>query len=418
MLYLVVIYFCFFTYVAFQKFPWAVYLFILSLPTYLIRFSFGPLPSTLLEVSFFALILGWILTVRKTDIEILKKNIVEHRVFSGFIAGALIFSFIGACISMIGAEFPMQKLIYGVGEWRALFLEPILLFLILITRKEKIEENKVVLSLLGAAVFVSVIAVIQKFTGLLFPPSLWDDYLFGRVTSIYTTANAIGLFTVPILFLSVSVVRDKKILVSLAVVLLALANYFSFSQGAWIAIGAGILAYLCVYGYKKISIAITILGIIGCLVMPSMRTAVLFEDRAGQNRIIIWKHTIEYFVASPKNFIFGAGIRNFFDAIQKPFYNPTVLEPLKYPHNILLNFWSEIGLFGMLSFVGIIGYLYYFAFHITDRQKRAACIAALTALIVHGMVDVPYFKNDLSMLFWILAFTILVHYHTTKKSVK
>lgn len=394
-----------------------MYLCVLSLPTYLIRFNFGPLPSTLLEVSFFALFLGWIFTIKKEDFHLLKQNILEHKAFFGCVLGILLFSFVGACISMVGAEFPVQKLIYGVGEWRALFLEPIILFFILLTRKEKIEENKMILSLLGAAVCVSIIAIIQKFTGSLFPPSLWDDYLFGRVTSIYTTANAIGLFTAPILFLSLSVARGKKVLVFLALIVLALANYFSMSQGAWIAIGAGALAYLFVYGYKKIALGIAVLGIVGCLVVPSMRTAVLFEDRAGQNRIIIWKHTIEYFVSSPKNFVFGAGIRNFFDAIQKPFYNPHVLEPLKYPHNILLNFWSEIGLCGMLSFVGIIVCLYYFAFHITDRQKRAACIAALTALIVHGLVDVPYFKNDLAMLFWILAFTIVNHYYTAKKSV-
>ncbi len=26
----------------------------------------------------------------------------------------------------------------------------------------------------------------------------------------------------------------------------------------------------------------------------------------------------------------------------------------------------------------------------------------MTALLIHGLVDVPYFKNDLAMLFWII----------------
>ncbi|MBU1180368.1 hypothetical protein KJ885_05475, partial [Patescibacteria group bacterium] len=29
-------------------------------------------------------------------------------------------------------------------------------------------------------------------------------------------------------------------------------------------------------------------------------------------------------------------------------------------------------------------------------------ICAMSALLIHGLVDVPYFKNDLSILFWII----------------
>ena len=37
------------------------------------------------------------------------------------------------------------------------------------------------------------------------------------------------------------------------------------------------------------------------------------------------------------------------------------------------------------------------------RQKDTLPVqAALVALIIHGLVDTPYFKNDLSVLFWVL----------------
>lgn len=405
MLYLVAIYFLLFTYLAIKKFPLAVYLFLLTIPTYLIRFDIGPLPSTLLEASFVALVIGWVVTFQKNDNEKFKVFIANNKRLFVFLLCILLFSFIGACTSMIGAENPVQKLIYGIGEWRALFLEPIILFAILITRKETLEQKKMILSLVGAAVIVSTVAVIQKFTGLLFPPSLWDDQLFGRVTSIFTSANAIGLFTVPILFLSLLVLK-KAYYIWAGVVIILLANAFSISQGAWIAIGAGALVYLFMLGHKKISIAIAIVGVVGSLVLPGMKEAVLFQDQAGKNRLTVWSHTAEYLIDSPQNFIVGSGIRNFYDAIQKPWHNPKTLEPLKYPHNIVLNFWTEIGLFGMISFVGILVSLFIVAFKIEDRQKKAACVAALSALVVHGLVDVPYFKNDLAMLFWVLAFLV------------
>ncbi len=405
MLYLVAIYFFLFSYLAIKKFPLAVYLFLLTIPTYLIRFTIGPLPSTLLEVSLFALMIGWVATSQKNDNKKFKMFIISHKRLVVFLLCLLLFSFIGACTSMIGATNPVQKLIYGIGEWRALFLEPIILCAILVTRKEMLDEKKMILSLIGAAGIVSTVAVIQKFTGLLFPPSLWDDQLFGRVTSIFTSANAIGLFTVPILFLSLSILK-KAYYVWAGIVIILLANAFSISQGAWIAIGAGVLVYLCMLGYKKISIAITIVGVVGLLVLPGMKEAVLFQDQAGKNRLTIWTHTVDYLVENPKNFVLGSGIRNFYDAIQKPWHNPKELEPLKYPHSIVLNFWTEIGLFGMLSFVGVLVSLFIAACKIDDRQTRAAYLAALVALVVHGLVDVPYFKNDLALLFWICAFLI------------
>lgn len=416
MLYLVGIYFLLFTYLSIKKFPIAVYLLLLTLPTYLIRFNLGPLPSTLLEVSLFGLFLGWLFGIRKEDIQKLKSDIRGHKTFFIFVATLLLFSFIGGLTSMIGATNPTEKLIYGIGEWRALFFQPILFFIILLTRREQLDNKKIIASLAGAAVFVSSIAVIQKFTGFLFPPSLWDDQLFGRVTSIFTSANAIGLFTAPIVFLSLSIFKDKKYVVLVSAILILLANAFSVSQGAWIAIGAGLLVYMFILGYKKLAIGIALVGIAGSLIIPSMREAVLFQDQAGQNRVNLWTHTADYLTESPKNFILGSGIRNFFDAIQKPFYNPKVLEPLKYPHNIILNFWTEIGLFGMISMMGLLVCLFRFACQIEDKQKRAAFLAALVTLVIHGLVDVPYFKNDLSMLFWTIAFLVFVN-QTPRKLV-
>ena len=36
------------------------------------------------------------------------------------------------------------------------------------------------------------------------------------------------------------------------------------------------------------------------------------------------------------------------------------------------------------------------------RAFAVMMASAMIALVVHGLVDVPYFKNDLAMLFWLL----------------
>jgi O-antigen ligase len=68
-----------------------------------------------------------------------------------------------------------------------------------------------------------------------------------------------------------------------------------------------------------------------------------------------------------------------------------------------LNFWSEIGLFGLLAFLGIIVWFYKIGIRNREYGISIILMAAMTALLVHGLVDVPYFKNDLSVLFWILV---------------
>ena len=146
--------------------------------------------------------------------------------------------------------------------------------------------------------------------------------------------------------------------------------------------------------------------------MPSVQEGVLFRDQAGKNRLRLWGYSWTFLKQNPKNFMLGTGVRQFFRKIQKPYYDTKVMERLIYPHNIFLNFWTEIGLFGMLAIVFILGYATYLSNKIRQNNKiiGAGLLAMLTALVVHGLVDVPYFKNDLAFLFWILIALVFIEY--------
>ena len=92
---------------------------------------------------------------------------------------------------------------------------------------------------------------------------------------------------------------------------------------------------------------------------------------------------------------------------RKQMWQPT--EIYMYPHNIFLNFWSELGIFGALLFSWIIAkFLWqsgYFLIKEKDHLERYFVLglaASMIALVVHGLVDVPYFKNDLAALFWVI----------------
>jgi len=402
MVLLVTAYFICFCILAWKNFSLAIGFLIALLPAYLIRFNIGPIPSTILEINFFAILIIWIAKHLKTDRQVIFEIIKRYRLLTLFTFLLIIATFISCFLHPI----PLRAL----AIWRAYFLEPILLFTIIVGHKKNITADSLIKHLMVASIGISLLAIIQKISGQFYPPSLWDDELFGRVTSFFTSPNAIGLFLVPVFLLSLPLLRKYNIFAILHAVISLFAIGLSMSQGAWIALAVGLLIYLFFTNYKKTVFAIATFGIIAVLTIPSLKSAIFFEDQSGQNRLTLWRYSIEYLTDSPQNFIMGSGLRTFFNEVQRPHYDVKQMERLIYPHNIILNFWLETGLIGTIAFVGIV----ICAVKITAKKEsdyfveKAAIYAAISAIFIHGLVDVPYFKNDLSMLFWLIIAVVII----------
>jgi O-antigen ligase len=99
--------------------------------------------------------------------------------------------------------------------------------------------------------------------------------------------------------------------------------------------------------------------------------------------------------------ILGAGLAGYQQVVE-PYHDKEYIEIYLYPHNVILNFWSEVGILGLLAFLGIVIWFYNKGFKIRDNLS-AMLMAGMLVILVHGLVDVPYFKNDLAILFWILV---------------
>lgn len=404
MIFLLAIFFILILTAALINFRLGTAILILLLPAYLIRFSAGPLPSTLLELVFGAVFLVWLFRYARADWPVIKETIARNRLLFLFIflffAGSLI------------AAFTNPLLLKALGLWRAHFLEPAALFFVLIGRQKSISARDLIKYLAWSTVSISALAIVQKLTGQFYPPSLWDDQLSGRATAFFTTPNAIGLYLAPVILLATATAAprtDESKNYFYIIFLALLAVFFSFSQGAWVALGLGAVLFAFLTGYKKTALAALVIGLVTAFAVPQIRSAVLFQDQAGQNRLALWSYSLNYVTASPKNFFLGSGMRMFFNEVQRPYYNVEEMERLIYPHNLFLNFWLETGLLGMISFTGLLVCLFILGAKTlrNDRLMGAAIIGALAVFVVHGLVDVPYFKNDLAMLFWIITALIV-----------
>jgi hypothetical protein len=129
---LVAVYFIFFSFLAWKNFRLAFVFFLILLPSYLIRFQIGPLPSTVLELSFGALFLIWLIKYSRYDIKNIIATSQKHKIL--FIAFDLFF------VSSVVSVLISDLLILSLGVWRAYFLEPMILFLI--ARQKKRYKNK------------------------------------------------------------------------------------------------------------------------------------------------------------------------------------------------------------------------------------------------------------------------------------
>jgi len=369
------------------------------LPTYLFRSYVWFLPFTFLEIAIWVLFIGWSVSLLKNK----TRKEIPYKL-------PIIFIFVASAVGM----FLGPNLYSSAGLWKAYFIEPIMFFVVLVNVLQKENTKQVILWALGiSTIIISWLAIFQKFTAFgIYEPS-WIAAANRRVTSIFSSPNAVGLYLAPIVAIYfgwlLTELKDlQKTFLKLAIVIPALiAILFTISQGTWLGLAAAI-TFLAFFGWnKKYTTGIVVGLIIIILAIPITRDIVLpfitFSDTAGKNRLELVQLGSQQ-LRSFKTFIFGSGILGFAE-IQNTFRNPLKIEPLLYPHNIILNFWLEIGLLGLIAFAMIVIKFFKTAKEKILQQKNwltLGVVAAMITILVHGLIDVPYFKNDLAVLFWIV----------------
>lgn len=372
-----------------------VLLFPVILPAYVVRFRIGPLPTTLVELALLALVVA----VTMQDRRIWQdgwKRITPWR-----------YPIIAWSLATLIAVIVAPDHVAAIGLWRAYVLEPLAYFVLLsgCLKKEK-DGQRLIQALIAATTFVFIWALVQFVTGHGIPHP-WDtDLATRRATGPFPFPNAVSLFCAPIAALCIGLLTLEKIADKTLRIWLIVgaasgfgATLLAKSAGGTIAIlVASSLALLLNKKTRTWMLGSIILALIIALGVPQIRTPLVrllsFQDWSGKVRLIIWKETTNMLKDRP---VFGAGFGAYPDVI-KPYHTATAIEIFQYPHDILLNLWSETGLLGIVAFAWICV--------IWFRRSRLSSLAyalPLLAILIHGLVDVPYFKNDLAIVFWALA---------------
>ncbi|MEA3249143.1 MAG: O-antigen ligase family protein [Patescibacteria group bacterium] len=393
----------------------ALAVFCALLPVYLIRFTitlpFGPLdglPTTLLEIFFVVLFLSWLLFGKEGQ----KGQKVGLCVWLPGITLLLIGSVVGVLVS--------PDPIAALGVWRAYFLEPVLFFVMFTDMVRDASTRRMVLGALGISISViGISAVYQKVTGFGIPNPVWVPEEVRRVTSFFGFPNGVGLIAAPITVLmagwTVSSTRKDGafrnltvfLLGGMAAVLGVLSVLFAVSEGAMLGVAAGLLVFGLLYRPLRKAALIVLIAACALTIFYKPLTdytslMLSMRDDSWHVRQIVWQESLDMLYDRP---IMGAGLAGYQTALE-PYHEAKHIEIFMYPHNFLLNFWSETGIIGLAGFLVIVWTFFMVAIRLyRDRKGEwlpTGVIAAMIALLIHGLVDVPYLKNDISLLFWII----------------
>jgi O-antigen ligase len=229
-------------------------------------------------------------------------------------------------------------------------------------------------------------------------------------TALYTSSPEVAMYLEPPFALAAGFVmfadqRRDRLLALAWMAFLAPALTLTLSRGAYFAIAALLLVAIATSRARVwLAAAAVVTGILLFQVpLVARRFAGQFDLGDAQTtirgRLSIFSDTLSMLREHP---IFGNGLGGY-----HYLFRGTILEI--YPHDVWLTFWVEVGLLGMIAFAVIFFGLLYRGWRAFPRASgfyRALLWGVSGGLVlwgVHGLVDSPYWKNDMSVEFWILA---------------
>jgi O-antigen ligase len=317
-----------------------------SAPAYVIRWHIGPLPTTLLE-------LATLITVAVFAVEAFRsKYPIQWR--SPFTIPAAVFLVAGAIGVAVSPEH-----IAGLGLYRAYLLEPIAFFVVLGNVLTSSSRAKLVLA--GLALGGSIAGIANAFVVLDAARHHTLNVALPPPVVIYNTPNAVALYLVPLIGMAASLFlydRERWVRPATTVFLvIALgATFLSLSRGGYLALAVMALLLAIINRYRWYLLpAVVVLGVAVSQV-PAIASRLEHEFNLSDpnntfiSRLNLWEVTLRMLRDHP---IFGSGMFGFRREIQ-PYRGGIYEENLIYPHNLVLNAWTETGLLGVVSFLWLM----------------------------------------------------------------
>lgn len=310
------------------------------------------------------------------------------------------------------------------GQWKAFVIEPLAYVIVLLpllrTAEGRIAATRALLwgGIVSAGISLLSVAACRL------PPAACPLTLdFFRLRGIYDVPNSLALVLAPLAVFSTTLAFDVlSPLRRLSRSALALFVPTLFLTQSFAGIGSAAAITLWIFVRKKFHRAIRILVLALVMVLTFLWftgriTHAVADNSSLRARLHIWAVSLALVRDHP---LLGTGLGTFEPAYQQKLAEllnhgglefgiwnlgfaraASVLEwVVRDPHNIVLSFWLNTGLLGLLSMTGLVVLSFRRSLLPAPYSLFPAAQAALAVALLFGLVDTPYLKNDLALLWW------------------
>lgn len=380
---------------------------ILAAPLYLLKFSVFGIPTNVLEI---LIILSFISSIPKINFfHIRLYGRKETKIY-----------FFGICLILTGliiSTIINKNYFQGFGIIKSWFVLPILFgFVIYNFTKEKKNIIKILKLIYFESFVVAAISLIYFLNG-----NLTYDF---RLKAFYLSPNYLAMFLAPSIFIGFYLIKNdlKRLhktknyisffskIISLIIILFIIYQTYSYTTWLSIIIASAISFLFLTNAIQKIKILFVSFFIIVFLfafqIGNSKFTSFIKNNPRSStaSRIMIYKSS---FKMLKDNLIFGIGPGNFQNRyLEYQKYFPPYLEwAVPQPHNLYLAFWLQSGIFGLVGFILLISaWLKKIIQYIKQKNSFLAAIilGIIISVLIQGLFDTPYWKNDLAFFFWLI----------------
>jgi O-antigen ligase len=390
---------------------WAIGVTAACLPLYVVRWRIGPVPTTLLENLILITVAAYCVTLWT------ERRLPAARTFLDIpIALLLVAGIIGIVVAPDHTK--------ALGIYRAYFVEAVAMFYIAVDMIRTRDELRTVLLIAGIGSSLFAVGQIVTFAIALFSHGI---KLGDAPAFLNTSPNAVALYLEPPLAFALGFVlfpseRRERWLALASLVVIVPAIVLSLSRAAYLAMAVlAIVLVLTLPGRRLKFTALAVMAVMALVVLelPIVNHRLNNLAHSVTLRSSIYTQALRMLSERPLQ---GAGISGF--PVRVAEFRPPKQAIQLYPHDLWLTTWSELGLLGLIAFAVIFFTLLWRGWRAVGGARdiwRPVIWGASGALVlytVHGLFDSPYWKNDLSVEFWLLAALEVVAIREARKSAE
>jgi putative inorganic carbon (HCO3(-)) transporter len=325
--------------------------------------------------------------------------------------GAVVFFVAVSALSLLVAENSGV----AVREFRVVVFESALFYLLLrASSPSKGQLWRVVDALVLAATLVALIGLYQY----LFTTDIITAEGVRRIRGLYGSPNNLSLFldrVVPVLAAIALFARQRwrRIVYALCGLPVLFCLYLTYSRGAWLlGLPAAALFIGLLRGRRALWISLAVICIVVLSLLPLVGTerfTSLLDTQGGTTffRLKLWQASLNMIKDHP---LLGVGLDNFLYQYRTRYVLPEAWQELdlSHPHNIVLDYWTRLGILGVVALVWLEVTFFVKSLRLYRRlsgqDERALVLglmASMVACLVHGLIDNSYFLVDLAFVFFI-----------------